>query len=164
MDLTLRDLIKMDFINSSELSPVNDDVDLDAIDFQVLPWLTNRGESNNNQNMSERKLNQYDNCNKNSSNNTGIKRHQIIQNGVKPHECEYCNKKFASQSVLVQHRRIHSGEKPFPCEFCEKSFTQSAHLKSHRRIHTGEKPYECELCNKRFTRRNNMLYHRRSHK
>ena len=37
MDLTLRDLIKMDFINSSTLSRVNDDVDLDEID---LVWDT----------------------------------------------------------------------------------------------------------------------------
>ena len=145
MDLTLRDLIKMDFINSSKLSRVNDDVDLDAIDFQVLPWLINRGESNNNQDPSERKLNQHEICDKNSSENSGIKKHQRIYNGVKPHECDYCNKKFRNPSQLVRHQRIHTGEKPYTCEFCEQSFNQNEHLKMHRRIHTGEKPYECEF-------------------
>ena len=33
-------------MNLPALSDVNDDVDLDALDFQVLPWLMNFGEFN----------------------------------------------------------------------------------------------------------------------
>ena len=152
----------MDLINSSELSPVNDDVDLDAIDFQVLPWLINRGESNNNQDPRERKLNQNDICDKNLSENSGIKKHQRIYgvyNDEKYHECEYCSKRFKAEWHLVRHRRIHTGEKPFTCEFCGKTFTDITNLKRHRRIHTGERPYGCNLCEKRFSQPNNLRSH-----
>ena len=56
----------IDMLNLPELSPVNDDVDLDALDFQVLPWLMN----NNNENSSERKANQHDICDKTLSENS----------------------------------------------------------------------------------------------
>ena len=141
----------MDLMTSPELSSVNDDVDLDALDFQVLPCLMNTGECNNNEGLIERKLNQHDIRDKNFSKNSGIKEHQRIHNaGEKSHECEYCNKGFTHQSNLVRHRRIHTGEKPYTCEICEISFTLSSHLKTHRRIHTGEKPYVCEICEKSF--------------
>ena len=103
MDLT-------DLTNTFELSPVTDEVDLDATS----------GELNNNEDVSERELNQRDIRDENFSENSGVKKHKRIHNGEKTHECEICNKIFAKSSYLVQHRRIHSGEKPYPCEFCKK--------------------------------------------
>ena len=69
----------MDLMTSPELSSVNDDVDLDALDFQVLPCLMNTGECNNNEGLIERKLNQHD-IRDNFSKNSGIKEHQRIHN------------------------------------------------------------------------------------
>ena len=136
----------IDMLNLPELSPVNDDVDLDALDFQVLPWLMN----NNNEDPSERKANQHDICDKTLSENSENQKHQRIHNGEKSHECEYCNKRFAYQSTLVQHRRMHTEEKPYNCDFCNKSFKRSSSLKIHRIIHTGERTaHECEFCKKR---------------
>ena len=132
MDLT-------DLTNTFELSPVTDDVDLDALDSQVMPWLKTSGELNNNEDLSERKLTRHDIREKIISENSGIKKHKRIQNGEKPHECEICNLRFVSQRDLVRHRRIHTGEKPYACEFCDKSFARTSNLKKHRRIHTKKK-------------------------
>ena len=81
MDLT-------DLTNTFELSPVTDDVDLDALDSQVLPWLKTSGELNNNEDVSERVLNQHDIRDENFSENSGVKKHKRIHNGEKTHECE----------------------------------------------------------------------------
>ena len=74
-------------------------------------------------NLSERKLNQRDICDKILSENSGIK-----------DICEFCNKKV--KCSLVEHRRIHTGEKPHLCEFCEKRFARSGDLVKHQRRHT----------------------------
>lgn len=69
----------MDFMNSSlpELSHVNDDVDLDQLDFEVLPWLNNINEINNNKIPD---------------------RHQT---------CELCDLKFLCEKAFKQHQETH---------------------------------------------------------
>ena len=69
----------MDFMNSSlpELSHVNDDVDLDQLDFEVLPWLKNINEINNNKILD---------------------RHQT---------CELCDLKFLCEKAFKQHQETH---------------------------------------------------------
>ena len=69
----------MEFLNSSlpELSHVNDDVDLDQLDFEVLPWLKNINEINNNKILD---------------------RHQT---------CELCDLKFSCEKAFKQHQETH---------------------------------------------------------
>ena len=109
-----------------ELPKLNGDVDLDALDFEVLPWLMNFGEFTSNEET------------------------QAPTKEEKPYTCDFCEKQFRQKQCFTNHRRIHKGEKPYVCEFCDKRFTAAPSLYFHRRIHTGEKPHVCEYCNKGF--------------
>ena len=109
-----------------ELPKLDCDVDLDALDFEVLPWLMNFGEFNSNE------------------------ENQI---GEKPYPCDFCGKRFTSNSGLTRHRRIHTGEKPFECEFCHKTSAYNCKLNTHiLSVHKGMY-YSCEQCESVFNER-----------
>ena len=65
----------MNFINSSppELSHVNDDVDLDQLDFEVLPWLKKSGEFNCEINNNKASVCEHSNIQKDQRTHTGKK-------------------------------------------------------------------------------------------
>ena len=98
-----------------ELPKLDYDVDLDALDFEVLPWLMNFGEFTDNE-------------------------EDQPYTEEKPYHCESCDKRFTRSADLKRHKRTHTGEKPYECEFCQKRFAQSSTLSgkwpqnnSHRR-------------------------------
>ena len=159
----------MDFMNSSptELSLVNDDVDLDELDFEVLPWLRNFGEFNIYEDPDHDYANLRSSVNSNETNNNDCENKDkswIDSNQKKEQfQCDVCFKNIATKGSLKIHKRIHNREKPYACEYCEKQFNQSSDLKRHRRIHTGEKPYGCEFCEKSFTTTSHLTEHRRIH-
>ena len=146
-----------------DLPKLDCDVDLDALDFEVLPWLMNFGEFTNNELNNEEKPYKCDLCSKRFKRRYDLKKHRRTHTCEKPYECEICHKQFTQSSSLARHRRIHTGEKPHACEFCEKRFTESSALKNHKRIHTREKPYKCEFCEKAFGDHSALRDHRRIH-
>ena len=156
----------MEFMNSSppELSLVNGDVDLDELDFEVLPWLRNFGEFNIYEDPDRDYANLRSSVNSNETNNNDCenKYKSCIESNQrkKQFQCDVCCKNLSTKSYLKIHKRNHTGEKPYGCEFCEKQFSQSSALKTHRRIHTGEKPYACEFCERQFNQSNLLKIHK----
>ena len=159
----------MEFMNSSppELSLVNGDVDLDELDFEVLPWLRNFGEFNIYKDPNHDYANLRSSVNSNETNNNDCENKDkswIDSNQKKEQfQCDVCFKNITTKGSLKIHKRIHNREKPYACEYCEKQFNQSSDLKRHRRIHTGEKPYGCEFCEKQFSQSSALKTHRRIH-
>eukprot|EP00058_Branchiostoma_floridae_P027304 XP_002612795.1 hypothetical protein BRAFLDRAFT_97231 [Branchiostoma floridae] len=72
--------------------------------------------------------------------------------GEKPYKCEECSRQFSELTTLKKHMRIHTGDKPYKCEECSKQFSRQDDLKTHFRTHTGEKPIKCEECSGKFSR------------
>ena len=97
-----------------ELPKLDGDVDLDALDLEVLPWLMNFGES--------------------ESTNNEEQEAQLSHSEEKPYTCDFCDRGFSHRDGLKKHRRIHTGEKPYECDFCHKRFAQSSTLGGHRTI------------------------------
>ena len=157
-----------------ELPKLNCDVDLDALDFEVLPWLMNFSDLKNHEetnltNQTEdsgrtKKLFKCDVCFKNLSSKRNLKEHRRIHTGEKPHECDVCGKKFRRHLGLIIHKRIHTGEKPYECKSCHLKFAICSEWRNHRRIHENEKPVGCDFCEKRFTTKSSANSHmKKSH-
>ena len=66
------------------------------------------------------------------------------------HQCEQCGKNFSQETSLRKHKCVHKGEKPYHCKQCGKKVCLEGNLKTHQHIHTGDKPYHCLLCGSRF--------------
>ena len=150
------------------LPKLNCDVDLDELDFEVLPWtLRNFGEFNIYEDPDRDYANLRSSVNSNETNNNNCenKYKSCIESNQrkKQFQCDVCFKNLSTKRNLKVHKRIHTGEKPHECEFCKKHFTRSGDLAIHGRTHTGEKPYACEFCGKRFTQSSNLNQHRRIH-
>ncbi|CAL4182469.1 unnamed protein product, partial [Meganyctiphanes norvegica] len=79
----------------------------------------------------ENKPCQCNKCNKGSSYNIHLIKHQRTTSGDKPYKCKNINK---------------AGEKPYQCSKCDKAFSRNDYLIEHQRIHIGEKPYQCSQC------------------
>ncbi|XP_066131214.1 zinc finger protein 174-like [Saccopteryx bilineata] len=89
--------------------------------------------------------------------------HQPTHSVKKPYKCDDCGKNFTWNSELKRHKRVHTGERPYTCEECGNCFGRQSTLKLHQRIHTGEKPYQCSQCGKSFRQSSNLHQHHRLH-
>ncbi|XP_006023494.2 zinc finger protein 653 [Alligator sinensis] len=91
-----------------------------------------------------------------------LRRHMIINSGVREFTCETCGKSFKRKNHLEVHRRTHTGETPLQCEICGYQCRQRASLNWHMKKHRGELhyPFPCELCGKRFERLDSVKFHK----
>ena len=117
-----------------DIPKLDSDVDLDELDFQVLPWLTNFCEVDIKEDPDRDDASSRMNSNETNNND--------FENGDKS--------------------RVESNlnDKKFQCDICLKNFTTKGYLKIHRRVHTGEKPYSCEVCEKKFAAKSNLYQHK----
>lgn len=88
-------------------------------------------------------------CDKKFGQSSGLKDHQLLHQGVKPHECPHCPKKFTQLGNRNRHmRKTHPGinhilikkiiihaptttPKPFKCSFCDLGFMRQIALDLH---------------------------------
>ena len=123
----------MDFVNPSppKLSHVNDDVDLDELDFEVLPWLMK---------FEEFKIKEDPDPDPDPENAN-------LRNSIGTNNNDRENK---------DKSRIESNQRKnlFQCDVCFKTLARKTSLKLHKRIHTGEKHFECDVCFKKFAVKN----------
>ena len=68
-----------------------------------------------------------------------LKRHMLIHNGEKPHECHHCNYSCSETGDLKKHMRTHSGEKPYKCDQCDYASATASHLRRHEKTHKNPK-------------------------
>ena len=156
-----------------DLSPTNQDYDLDQLDL-YLHWLYPSKEARN-----ESPANQI---NQNSLSEVStivpVVLLQIIElpqeplpiSALRPQNeskeaftCGVCYRRFSHLHVLKSHELTHTGERPFKCKECSRTFSRSDVLKAHLRVHTGEKPFQCEQCGKYFRQKSNIRRHKCRH-
>ncbi|XP_058463615.1 zinc finger protein 85-like [Malaya genurostris] len=92
-------------------------------------------------------------CGKGFPYESGLKKHEFVHNGEKPHTCGICGKGFSQKVNLTIHSRRHTGEetvKKFACPFCDKKCTRMSELKVHVKTHWRKMPHPCQLCMERF--------------
>ncbi|XP_077534415.1 uncharacterized protein LOC144146334 [Haemaphysalis longicornis] len=75
--------------------------------------------------------------------------------------CQQCSYATPCLGSLKRHQRIDTGERPFQCNTCGKAFVQKDHLDGHLRTHTGEKPFRCRFCPEAFTQHCQQKRHER---
>ena len=148
-----------------DIPKLDSDVDLDELDFEGLPCLTNFCEVEIKEDPDGDAATSRINSNETNNNGSQNRDESWIESNQskKQFQCDICLKNFSKKAYLKVHRRVHTGEKPYACEFCEKRFSHRVSLKHHKMIHTGEKPYQCELCNESFRRRQQLVLHQRRH-
>jgi len=94
-------------------------------------------------------------CNREFTQASNLRRHDLIHTGERPFDCETCNKKFSRLSDLRRHSLVHTGERPFLCMVCKEGFSQASVLQRHiKRIHSGKlslRSFIQQTLNKRIT-------------
>jgi len=70
-------------------------------------------------------------CKKNFSKPAHVKRHMLIHQGLKQHECHLCGKSCVQLSNLHTHQRLVHKLLPFKCESCDQTFRYKEELKDH---------------------------------
>ena len=144
------------------------DVDLDELDFDVLPWLTNFSEleikedPDRDHAMSAMST-IYSNETNNNDCENGDKSWVEANQRKKQFQCDVCLKNLSTKFGLKIHKRTHTGEKPYSCELYGKRFAQSSNLNIHKGIHSEEKPYGCDLCEKRYLYSSCLKIHMKNH-
>jgi len=70
-------------------------------------------------------------CDKDFSSQESLKRHLLIHQGLKQHECHLCGKSCVQLSNLHTHQRLVHKLLPFKCESCDETFRYKEELKNH---------------------------------
>jgi len=78
--------------------------------------------------------------------------------GVRSFGCDICNKGFTNESNLRRHQVLHTGEGRYICQICDKSFSFTSSLRNHQVVHSGARPFGCHICNK-YLLRNRIYVH-----
>jgi len=73
--------------------------------------------------------------------------------------CHICQKNFSENAGLKVHIRRHEGVKPYVCSDCQKCFCTSNELRSHVLKHSYFKQFCCGRCGKYFTYKRTVVRH-----
>uniref|UniRef100_A0A8D8I2B6 Zinc finger protein 835 n=1 Tax=Culex pipiens TaxID=7175 RepID=A0A8D8I2B6_CULPI len=101
-------------------------------------------------------------CYKGFQYKSGLSKHLLVHNGLKPHKCETCGKSFSQKVNLDIHLRKHTGVEPlrkFSCPVCEKKCIRLSELKQHIKSHWRKQPHACPICTERFRDVTNFYDH-----
>ncbi|KAJ2358267.1 hypothetical protein IWW50_001265 [Coemansia erecta] len=81
-------------------------------------------------------------------------------------KCSHCDKKFVTAGGLRTHECMRTGDRPHKCGSCNMDFRRFAHLKQHvqRHNHTAVQQLHCKKCWVRFDDFSDMCTHFRQHK
>ena len=98
-------------------------------------------------------------CERNFSEKSHLKRHQLSVHLKTKHACDKCEKTFHNKDSLRNHVRfVHEG-KGYICDKCDKRFSTNMELKNHiQKIHIEEK-LKCLLCEKVFVDKESLDMH-----
>lgn len=130
-------------------------------------------------------------CGKDLKSREGLKLHELIHSGEKPHcclkcdyrgrtsaqlrqhmynhmdtkteQCEHCGKAFFTKGKLKEHLRYCRKEFNHHCEHCQKGFPTASGLRKHVLMHTGERAFVCDVCGFATFRITLLKSHMRTH-
>lgn len=74
-------------------------------------------------------MNFTDLCGKEFTDKVTLKKHAVVHNTNKPHQCSICFMSFRHKSSLSRHGKIHS--QSTQCHLCTKTFRYESFLKKH---------------------------------
>lgn len=102
-------------------------------------------------------------CKKEFSYRSALKKHLATHTSEKPCICEECGKAFKTRSNLGQHQKIHLKDgNQFHCSQCDFTSENHAAVHAHRQIHP-EGCLICEICGMAYGERSNLTKHMRVH-
>ncbi|XP_053572260.1 zinc finger protein 271-like [Bombina bombina] len=102
--------------------------------------------------------------NRESKENSALKKSEQLKRREKHFLCTDCEKSFTRKSSLIVHQRIHTGEKRYVCIECSKRFGLKSSLVRHLRTHTPKTLNICPDCGKCFTRYSSLFQHQKVHR
>ncbi|XP_052863485.1 gastrula zinc finger protein XlCGF7.1-like [Anopheles cruzii] len=92
------------------------------------------------------------------------RKYRILDNSIRPFECDMCFKRFLTEKLLVQHKTRSYRKRRFVCKSCGLAYLTNNGLKRHEKVcNVEEKNFSCEVCGKRFLQTVTLASHRKLH-